>query len=152
MNTKLITRAGEIISSRALGNYAEGNSGYYSSLALIDFDGYPTVSTLSISKADGVRTLYYITSLDSNAAKRAKNNNRASVCINADLYHISLVGTIEVLTDLPTKNEMWYSGAEEHFSGPDDPNLCILRFTTERYNILIMENDDYDFEVGKITD
>ena len=150
MNKKLISRAGEIIKSRAIGDYIEGNTGYYSSVALIDFDGFPTISTISISKADGIKTLFYITSLDSNAVKRIQKNNRACVNINSDLYHISLVGTFEVFTDLQTKQDMWYDGAKEHFSGPDDPNLCILRFTTERYNILIMENDDYEFDAGNI--
>ena len=41
---------------------------------------------------------------------------------------------------------------KEHFFGPEDPDLCILRFTTERYNILIMENDEYEFDTGKLED
>ena len=150
MNKKLISRASEILELRAIGGYVEGKTGYYSSVALIDLDGYPSISTISISKADGIRTLYYITSIDSNAVKRIQKDNRGCVNLNSDLYHISLVGTFEVLTDLPTKKEMWYDGAQEHFSGPEDPNLCILRFTTERYNILIMENDDYEFDAGKL--
>lgn len=32
---------------------------------------------------------------------------------------------------------MWYEGLKNHFSGPDDPNYCVLRFHTERYNLLV---------------
>jgi general stress protein 26 len=32
---------------------------------------------------------------------------------------------------------MWYPGLEQNFSGPDDPDYCVLRFETERYNLLI---------------
>ena len=151
MNDKLISRASEILASRAIGDYVEGNTGYYSTLALIDFDGYPTTTTISFSKSEGIRSLAFCTSLESNAAKRAQKNNRASVCVNSDGYHISLVGTIEILTDLPTKQEMWYGGLEEYFTGPEDPNFCVLRFTTERYNILIFELGEEEFDTGKLT-
>ena len=30
-----------------------------------------------------------------------------------------------------------YPGLEQNFSGPDDPDYCVLRFETERYNLLI---------------
>ncbi|GHU96474.1 hypothetical protein FACS1894208_11130 [Clostridia bacterium] len=41
------------------------------------------------------------------------------------------------MTDLAVKQEMWYDGLEEHFSGADDPNFCVLRFVTNRYNLLV---------------
>lgn len=39
--------------------------------------------------------------------------------------------------------EMWYDGLSNHFSGPDDPNFCVIRFTTQRYSLFI------DWEVVK---
>ena len=36
---------------------------------------------------------------------------------------------------------MWYEGFTNHFSGPEDPNFCVLRFNTERYNLLIDWNE-----------
>ena len=33
---------------------------------------------------------------------------------------------------------MWIDGfCEVHWSGPEDVNYCILKFTTERYNLWI---------------
>lgn len=130
MNQDIITKAGEIIER----NTGEAN---YCVLALIDLDGYPTASTITPSKADGINWITFCTGLESTKSRRLSKRNRASVCFNASDHNITLVGTIEVLTDLDVKKEMWYAGLVNHFSGPEDPNYCVLRFKTERYNLLI---------------
>jgi general stress protein 26 len=132
MNQEVITRAGEIIADKTGG----GNEGHCV-LALIDKDGYPTASTISVSKADGIRWLTLCTGLDSNKPDRINKCGRASVCFSTAEYNITLVGTIEILTDVEIKKEMWYPGLEMHFSGADDPNYCVLRFKTERYNLFV---------------
>jgi general stress protein 26 len=130
MHQEIIGRAAEIVAKRSGG-------GDYCTLALIDTDGYPTASTISVSKAEGIRRLTFCTGLASTKAIRIGKNNRASVCFNAEDYNVSLVGTMEIVTDPATKKEMWYDGMSHHFSGPDDPAYCVLRFTTERYNLLV---------------
>jgi len=140
MSKKAIVKAEEIIKSKT----AEVNMGVGVTLSLIDHEGYPTTSTLSISKADGIRQITFGGALDSNKAKRAKENSHACVCIFDDdyesgaYYNITLVGDIEVVTDMKTKKETWYSGLEEHFpKGVDDPNYCVLKFTTKRYSLWV---------------
>jgi len=136
MNEKFIVKAGKIIEGKAgLGMDA------YCVLALIDHEGYPTASTLSIAKADGINWITFGTGLDSNKANRIKNCNKASVCITSASYNITLVGTVEVLTDLETKKDMWYEGMEYHFTGPDDPSYCVIRFKTIRYNLLVGDDE-----------
>jgi general stress protein 26 len=83
--------------------------------------------------------------LDGNKIKRIEKCDRASVCLFSSdpMYNISLVGKIEIITDSEAKNEMWYDDLQAHFSGPDDENYCVLKFTTERYNLL------FDFEESK---
>ncbi|MFT4144335.1 MAG: pyridoxamine 5'-phosphate oxidase family protein [Mobilitalea sp.] len=132
MINEIITRAGEIIAKKTGG----GNEGYCV-LSLIDDNGFPTASTISASKADGICWITFCTGIVSNKAERIKNCNHASVCFSSIDHNITLVGTIEILTDLETKKEMWYSGLNNHFSGPEDSNYCVLRFNTERYNFLI---------------
>jgi len=148
MSEKAIAKAGEIIKSKT----AEVNMGTGVALSLIDQEGYPTTSTLSISKADGIRQITFGVSLDSNKAKRAKANSHASVCIFDDdyeggaYYNITLVGDIEVVTDAQMKKDTWYEGLEEHFqNGTEDPNYCVLKFTTKRYNLWV------DMEEGETT-
>ena len=147
MSQKAIAKAEEIIKSKT----AEVNMGVGVTLSLLDHEGYPTTSTLSISKAYGIRQITFGGQLDSNKAKRAKENSRASVCIFDDnyeegaYYNITLVGDIEVVTDLETKKETWYPGLEEHFpnGGIDDPNYCVLKFTTKRYNLWVdIDNEE----------
>ena len=132
MRERMLSRAGEIIAQRMGGGH---NS--FCTLALVDEDGYPAMTTISISKAEGIRWLTFCTSLRANSVLRARRSCKAGVCLNSQGYHIALNGTIEVLTDAKTKREMWYPGLEQIFSGPDDPDYCVLRFETERYNLLI---------------
>ena len=130
MSQEIIKKAGEII-GRSTGETT------YCSLGLIDLDGYPTVSTISASKTGGIDWVTFCTGLGGPKAERAAKCNKASVCFNAPDYNITLVGTIEVVTDPEVKKEMWYGGLANHFSGYDDPNYCVLRFKTERYNLLV---------------
>jgi general stress protein 26 len=41
------------------------------------------------------------------------------------------------LTDPDIKKELWYDGWEYHFSGTEDPNYCVLKFTSKRYNLFL---------------
>jgi general stress protein 26 len=139
MNQQIIARAGEIVEK----NTREGT---YCALALIDLDGYPTVSTITASKSDGINMITFCTGLGGTRTNRINNCNQASVCFNANDYNITLVGTIDIVTDPDVKKEMWYEGLINHFSGPEDPNYCVLRFKTQRYNLLV----DWKEAVGTV--
>jgi general stress protein 26 len=130
MNQGIIIKAGDIIEKNT-------GMGTYCALALIDLDGYPTASTITASKANGINWIAFCTGLGGTRTNRIKKCNCASVCFNADDYNITLVGTMEILTDPDVKKEMWYEGLANHFNGPEDPNYCVLRFKTERYNLLV---------------
>lgn len=136
MNEELIKRAGEIIEQNTVCG-ADGKEPYCI-ISLIDENGYPTSSTITASKADGINWIAFCTGLESNKGKRAKNDSRACVCFNTGgAYNITLVGKVEIITDPAIKQEMWYVGMAEHFSGADDAAYCVLRFTTQRYNLLV---------------
>lgn len=139
MNEKIISRAGEIVAQ----NTGEKS---YCALALIDLEGNPTVSTITASKAEGINWLTFCTGIGSDKAQRIIKSNRASVCFTSNEYNITLVGTIDIITDPDMKKEMWYGGLVNHFSGPEDPNYCVLRFKTERYNLLV----DWDEAKGRL--
>jgi len=42
---------------------------------------------------------------------------------------------------------MWQEPLGNIYSGPDDPEYCVIRFTTERYNIFF---DDGESSEGKL--
>jgi len=129
MDQKIVDKAAEIISANKLDCV----------LALIDLDGYPTASTITVSKNDGINWLTFCTGFGSPKTKRIDKCSRASVCFSSSnpLYNITLVGKIEVLTDSETKKEMWYDGLKNHFTGPEDQNYCVLKFKTERFKLMI---------------
>lgn len=130
MNEEIIGKAAKII--------AEDR---FCTLALIDTDDYPTASAITVSQNDGIRWLTFGTGLNSLKIPRIEHSDHASVCFFSldPFYNITLIGTIEILTDPGIKKEMWYDGLECDFIGPDDPNYCVLRFTTERFKIRINE-------------
>ena len=137
MNEAIIKRAEQIIAdrpSKELGCCV---------LAQLDLDGSPTAATISPSKTDGVKHVYFCTGLGSNWVKRINHDNRASLCFNsaAEQYNITLIGVMDVLTDLESKREMWYPGMGTYFAGPEDPQFVVLRFTTRRYSFMLNEHD-----------
>jgi general stress protein 26 len=141
MDQNIIEKAAEIISAKRLDCV----------LALIDLDGYPTASAITVSKNDKINWITFVTVANNDKTKRIAQCNRASVCFlttepQAPLYNITLVGKIEAVTDPEIKKEMWYDLCKDHFSGPEDVNYCVLKFVTERYRILV----DWQFDEGKI--
>jgi len=134
MNQDFIAKAAEIIKQNSM----HGEAGFgICTLSLIDKDGFPTASIVSPSKSEGINWITFDTMLDENRAKRAAKCNRASVCFSTPEYCINLVGEIEVITDADVKRDTWYDGLSHHFTGPDDPNYCVLKFTTKRYKLFI---------------
>jgi len=77
--------------------------------------------------------------LGSNKVKRAKKDPRACIYLFdvKSFTGISLTGRVEINVDLEVKKEMWYDALGDHFSGPDDSNLCVLMFKPVKYNIFI---------------
>jgi len=129
MNEEAIARAAEIVASTR--NCV---------LALIDADGYPTAATITPSKTEGIEKITFGNNIGSNWAKRAGNCGRASICFSADRpeCNITLVGTMEIgTTDLELKKEMWSDWMSQYYSGPEDPNFCVLQFKTQRYSLYV---------------
>jgi len=144
MSQEIITRASKLINSKT-GYKDEGGMMGYAALSLIDENGHPSATTFAIVKADGINWLTFNTGTGREYAKRISKNNKACVCINSSEYTINLVGTVEALTDLETKKDMWIpnSAMDNHWSGPEDPQLLVLRFTTERYTIFFADDGSY---------
>lgn len=137
MSQELIEKAGEIIRQNTT-PFMKDDPGPFCVLATIDENGYPKASTITPAKSEGIRWIAFCTGLGSGKSKRIEKCNRAGVCFNTGgAFNISLMGTVEILTDAKTKHEYWYDGLENHFSGPDDPGFCVLMFRTDRYSLMI---------------
>lgn len=115
-------------------------------IAVIDDRGFPRASTISSIRTDGVRHAWFSTGLQSGKVRCLENNNRASLCYRDGGHNVTLIGTIEILTDQPIKRELWQDWFIDHFpAGQDDPNYCILRFTAEQASLWV---DSIGREIG----
>lgn len=140
MSKEIIAKAIEIINKNTM-HAAMLNTCPYCILSLIELNGYPTAAAISPSKADGIRWITFGTGIRSNKANRIKKCNCASVCFCSENYNITLTGIIEIVTDPIIKTEMWYDGLKNHFTGPENPEYCVLRFMTESYNLFVDWNE-----------
>lgn len=116
------------------------------SLALIEPDGYPAASIITAAQHDGLRWVTFCTGLSSRRVARIRHCGRASACFSDGKNNVTLTGDIEVLTDPETKKANWYSGLENHFSGPDDPGYCVFKLTTRRVSLFV----DWEEEYGEL--
>lgn len=134
INDKTISKGAQILFQKSVKGSTQTEEPYCV-FSLIDENDYPTSSTITISKAIGISELYFCSGLGSNKVRRIKNCDKASVCLSGPDHNITLVGNAEVSTDPAIKQEMWYPGLQNNFNGPDDPNYCVIKFRTTRYNI-----------------
>lgn len=102
-------------------------------IALIDENGFPRASAISCLKTDGINHAWFATGLFSGKAKCIRLNNKAGLCYCDGNNNVTLMGTIEILTEPEIKKEMWADWFINHFpGGVTDPKYCILRFSTEK--------------------
>ena len=145
-----IQKAEAIIAGKT--GYIGGGMEGYAVLSLLDDAGYPSASTLTIARAQGILWLTFASSPDSTKAQRIANSNKASVCIASPEYNITLVGTIEEVTDLESKKASWCDvmNGGPHWTGYDDPNFFLMRFTTQRYSIYILDGEEELADAGDL--
>ena len=145
-----IDRATAYIAKRCV-NKGSVLDNHYCTLSLIDLDGYPTSATITPALSDGIRTIWFATSLDSNKTKRINKKPKASVCFNDENTNISLVGDIEIITDLAIKKNVIYNEITQMDifpKGMEDSNLIALKFTIKRFDIWF--GDTQEWEKGDI--
>lgn len=139
MNVNIIEKANQIVNQE---------SDAY--MALIDENGFPSVSTLSSIRTKGIYQAYYSTGISGNKAKRILKNNKASVCYRKGDDNVTLVGYAEVLTDKKTKKDLWQDWFINHFPGGiDDPEYCIISFITQRVSLWI-DSESAEFNISDV--
>jgi len=127
MNTKLLEKA-----NKAIRNCSEA------SFAVIDEEGYPSASTVSLIGPENISTLYFSTNIGSNKEKRLQGSSKASLCCRVGDNNITLVGEAEVFTDQETKSKYWQNWFIDVYPGGEiDPTYCVIQFTTKRVSLWI---------------
>lgn len=100
-------------------------------LSSVNENGYPRTCVVSKTKYDGIKKIWCSTGLSGVKTKHFNANPKASVCFWKDGNSVTLVGEVTVRTDRQIREEMWVDWFINHFPrGVDDPNYCILEFST----------------------
>ena len=102
-------------------------------IASVDGDGFPNMKAmLSPRKRNGIRELWFSTNTSSMRVAQYRENPKASVYLYDKRFFrgVMLKGTMEVLEDTATKEEIWESGDTMYYpKGVTDPDYCVLKFT-----------------------
>ncbi len=139
MNSNIIEKANILVNS--------SDTAY---IAVIDENNYPSASTISSIKTDGIFEAYFSTGIDANKAKRILKNNKVSLCYNIEGDNVTLVGEAQILTDKDIKHALWQDWFINHFPlGKDDPTYCIIKFTTKRVSLWI-DRESSEFTIDEV--
>lgn len=104
----------------------------------VDREGFPNAKAmLKPRKRKGLKEFYFSTNTSSMRVKQYRDNPNACIYF----YHkglvkyvgVMLIGTMEVLTDQETKNDIWRTGDKLFYKqGVADPDYCVLKFTAAK--------------------
>ena len=98
--------------------------------ATVTEDGKPWVRYV-VGKADGDLVFRFCTSVDTRKVAQISRNLNVHISLGAsDLETaknwMQVVGTAEVSTEKAERDSFWFDELNNYFSGPDDPNYCIV--------------------------
>jgi general stress protein 26 len=107
-------------------------------------NGHPRVCFLIAIKNDGIKTVYFATGTSSKKAKHYKQNPKAGVSFYKGNDSVTLVGSMEILSDKQEKNALWQDWMAQHFpnGGKDDPEYTVIKFTAVEGTFWIDGNFD----------
>ncbi len=104
-------------------------------ISSVDEAGFPnTKAMLPPRKREGVKTFYFTTNTSSIRAAQYRENPKASIyfCDHRFFQGVLLVGTMEVLEDIASKEMIWRDGDTMYYPyGVTDPDYCVLKFTAQ---------------------
>ena len=102
-------------------------------IASVDGDGFPNMKAmLSPRKRTGVKEIWFSTNTSSMRVAQYRKNPKASVYVYDKRFFrgVMLKGTMEILEDSATKEEIWETGDTMYYpKGVTDPDYCVLKFT-----------------------
>lgn len=103
-------------------------------IASVDEDGFPNVKAMFVPRKIEGNCFYFSTNTSAVRSQQFIKNPKASIYFfSKGLFKyegIMLTGTMEVLQDDKTKQEIWRTGDTMFYKqGVTDPDYCVLKFT-----------------------
>lgn len=101
----------------------------------VDGEGFPNMKAmLPPRKREGISEFYFTTNTSSMRVIQYLENPKASIYFYDKRFYrgVMLKGTMEVLTDSKSKEEIWRDGDEIYYPlGVTDSDYCVLKFTAQ---------------------
>ena len=101
----------------------------------VDGEGFPNMKAmLPPRKREEISEFYFTTNTSSMRVKQYLENPKASIYFYDKRFYrgVMLKGTMEVLTDSKSKEEIWREGDEIYYPlGVTDSDYCVLKFTAQ---------------------
>jgi len=107
--------------------------------ATLTLDGRPWVRYV-VAAADPDLNLWFSTHIASRKVAQIRKNPAVhlhagvSTMETAESY-VQVEGQAEVLTDAGTRKALWSDMLKRYFSGPDDPNFCVVKIRPSRIEL-----------------
>jgi general stress protein 26 len=97
-------------------------------------NGYPNIKAMIKMENEGLKTIWFSTNTSSKRVAQLKRDSKVCVyLVDMDQWKgLMLVGTIEVLQDMESRQRLWRPGYEKYYPlGVTDPDYSVLRFTAQ---------------------
>lgn len=102
-------------------------------VASVDGEGFPNIKAMFAPRRTEGDSIYLSTNTSSMRAGQFMENPKASVYIVEGGEGILLVGTMEVLQDLESKQSIWRDEDVKYYKeGVGDPDYCVFKFTAQK--------------------
>ena len=103
-------------------------------IASVDEESFPTIKAMFVPRKIEGNCFYFTTNTSAMRSQQFIKNPKASIYFfNKGRFRyegIMLTGTMEVLQDDKTKQEIWRTGDTMYYKqGVTDPDYCVLKFT-----------------------
>ncbi len=103
-------------------------------IASVDEEGFPNIKAMFVPRKIEENCFYFTTNTSAMRSQQFIKNPKASIYFFSKgrfkYEGIMLTGTMEVLQDDKTKQEIWRTGDTMYYKqGVTDPDYCVLKFT-----------------------
>lgn len=120
-------------------------------IASIDEEGFPNIKAMFVPRKIEENCFYFTTNTSSMRSQQFIKNPKASIYFYSKgrfkYEGIMLTGTMEVLQDDETKQEIWRTGDTMFYKqGVTDPDYCVLKFTAIKgRSYCNLKTESFDF-------
>lgn len=121
-------------------------------IASVDEEGFPNIKAMFVPRKIEGNCFYFSTNTSAMRSQQFIKNPKASIYFfNKGRFKyegVMLIGTMKVLQDDKTKQEIWQTGDTMYYKqGVTDPDYCVLKFTAIKGRYYCdLKTENFDIE------